>query len=145
MAKKAVQEKSTEDIVADALPQVQAKKSRWAKIMDEAMSDYVPAKPYPFDFNEDNIVFISKPDTTERALALGTIIDNRGNIDVPNVRPMLEALCGEAFPYVWEVVRNLPIEVTVELVLDIQEWFFGESVDLDEVTELPGGTEDSSS
>ncbi|AOE43717.1 tail assembly chaperone [Gordonia phage SpeedDemon] len=102
--------------------------TRFAKLFDEAMADYKPAKPYPFDADPDNIVYISRPDTTERALALATIVDDRGNFDVEGLKPMLEQLCGDrAFPYVWRVVRDAPIEVTIALVMDIQNWFYGDA------------------
>ncbi|QDF15388.1 tail assembly chaperone [Gordonia phage Mollymur] len=120
------------------------KRSRFAKLLDEAMSNYEPARPYPFDADPGNVVYISRPDTTERALALATIVDDRGRVDVEGLKPMLEQLCGaDAFPYVWRVVRDAPLELTIALVLDMQDWFYGDASK--SAGDLPGGSQDSSS
>ncbi|QDF15389.1 tail assembly chaperone [Gordonia phage Mollymur] len=114
------------------------KRSRFAKLLDEAMSNYEPARPYPFDADPGNVVYISRPDTTERALALATIVDDRGRVDVEGLKPMLEQLCGaDAFPYVWRVVRDAPLELTIALVLDMQDWFYGDASK--SAGDLPGG------
>ena len=120
-----------------------APKTRFAKIYDEAMANYKPTPPYPFGLDPDSLINISRPDTTERALALATIVDDRGNIDVEGLKPMLEALAGQAFDRVWYVVRDLPLEVTIALVLDMQDWFYGSAAE--GVDDLPGGSGDSSS
>ncbi|AXH70413.1 tail assembly chaperone [Gordonia phage Daredevil] len=117
--------------------------SRFAKLFDEAMADFTPAKPYPFDADPENVVYITRPDSTERALALATIVDDRGNVDVEGLRPMLEQLCGpNAFPYVWRIIRDAPLEVTIALVLDMQDWFYGSAAE--GASDLPGGSRGSS-
>jgi hypothetical protein len=142
MAKKDLKETAAAivDEAAEAKP-----KGRFASLVDEALADYEPAPPYPFDADPDRVVYITKPEDAERTLALASIIDIKGNIkDLANIKPMLESLCGEAFDYVWAVVAKMPVEVTIGLVLDMQDFFYP-SIDHAQVATLPGGTAGSSS
>ena len=123
--------------------EAQAPKSRFAQLSEEALAEYVPAEAYVFDMDPAHPIYITKPDTTERALALATIVDDRGNVAIEQIKPMLESLLGDAFDRIWISVRDLPIEVTIALVMDIQDHFYGEGTR--SASSLPGGSEGSSS
>lgn len=119
-----------------------AKKSRFAQLKAEAKKDYEPLPPYEFDA-VDPPVYITEPDSLERSLALATLLDSKGSVAVKDLKPMIEALVGAAFPTVWAEIRDEPIDVALALVHDINRHFDGIAPD-DSAEDVPGGEPDSS-
>lgn len=129
----------TVDEVIDEV--VEAPKSMWEEILDEANENYEPPKPFLFDAY-DPAIEITAPDSLERSLALATLLDVDGNVSPDDMRPMLEALFGEdAFPYVWAKIRNKHPDVTHYLVERINKHFHGDATN--GAKKLPGGSQGS--
>lgn len=123
------------------MPPKAKKVSKFSQLVAEAKKDYKPFEPYEFDAFDPPIL-ITAPDGLERSLALATLMDVKGNVTPDDLKPLLLALVGEeAFPYVWEALRNEPVEVTFALVADINEHFNGQALDGAET--LPGGSQGS--
>ncbi|MEV0759522.1 hypothetical protein [Nocardia sp. NPDC050435] len=115
--------------------------SRWAKLKAEAKKNYKPAEPYVFDA-VDPPVLISAPDSLERSLALVTLLDSAGTVAVRDLESLIQALVGrDAFPLVWDEIRDEPVEVTMALVEDINAHF--DAAPDESAAELPGGEQDS--
>ncbi|CAM4323123.1 hypothetical protein NONI108955_20775 [Nocardia ninae] len=118
------------------------KLSRWAQLKAEAKKNYTPAEPYEFDA-VDPPVLITAPDSLERSLALASLLDSAGTVAVRDLESMIAALVGrEAFPVVWDAIRDEPVEVTMALVEDINQHFDDDAPD-ESAAELPGGEQDS--
>lgn len=101
--------------------------SVWSQILAEADAVYDAPAPFIFDAYDPPIE-ITAPDTLERSLALATLLDVEGNVEPEAMKPMLKALVGEeAFPFVWDKLRNQPVHVTHFFVNKINEHFNGES------------------
>lgn len=114
--------------------EVEAPKSRWATMRDEARAKHKPRPPYLFDGTEPPTE-ISAPDTADRGTALAQLLD-RGISD-GEVRRLFEVVCGDAFDAVWEVVGPEPIEVLFPLFQEINEHFA--AVPAEDGEDLPGG------
>ncbi|MEV2222758.1 hypothetical protein AB0E01_23110 [Nocardia vinacea] len=120
-----------------AAKKVVKKVSRFEQLKAEAKKDYHPPAPYIFDGAEPPVE-ITAPDTLERSLALAALLDSRGSISVRDLESMIQALVGRnAFPYVWDAIRDEPIDVAMALVDDINSHF--DAVPGEEAAELPGG------
>ncbi|MBM4575299.1 hypothetical protein GS415_00740 [Rhodococcus hoagii] len=118
-----------------------AKKSRWSQLVAEAKKDYKEPEPYMFDAVEPPVP-ITAPDSLERTLAMAKLLDVDGNVTAAELEMLLVALIGkDAFPYVWEAIRDEPIEVVNAFVDELNEHFNGEG--LDGAKELPGGLQGS--
>lgn len=118
-----------------------AKKSRWDQLRDEAKKDYVAKSPYLLDAY-DPPVEISAPDGLERSLALAKLTDTRGAVAVQDLTPMIAALVGdEAYPAVWHLIKDEPVDVALALIRDIND-HFNDGAD-DGADDLPGGEQDS--
>lgn len=113
-----------------------AKKSRFATMRDQARAKHKVQTPYEFDA-VDPPILITAPDTVDRALAIAEMIDNNGATNVSELRPLLAAICGDAFDAVWAELKNEPIELLFDFVNDLNEHF--NAVPGDEGAELPGG------
>lgn len=107
-------------------------KSRYAQMRDAARAKQKPAPPYEFDGTEPPTL-ITMPDTVERVTAIAELLD--GQLGFGELRNAFAALCGDAFPAVWNVVKNDPFEVLVELMNDMNQHFNAVPEDDD----LPGG------
>ena len=117
------------------------KKSRWDELRDEAKKDYVAKPPYLLDAYTPPIE-ISAPDGLERSLALAKLTDTRGSVAVQDLTPMIAALVGdEAYPAVWHLIKDEPVDVALALIRDIND-HFNDGAD-DGADELPGGELDS--
>jgi hypothetical protein len=139
----AAAKKTAEPAVVEAddpvVDEVEApKKSRWAKMRDEARAKHKPIEPYEFDGTEPPTL-ISSPDSVERLTALTEMIDGQGSFDFANLRPMFKALCGESFDAVWVVVKDEPADVLLPLFEDIWGHFNGQT-GARAGDDLPGGS-----
>lgn len=111
--------------------------SVWSQILSEANAEYTAPAPFLFDAYDPPIE-ITSPDSLERSLALATLLDVEGNVNPEDMKPMMAALVGEdAFPLVWDKIRDRPVAVTHFLVEKINEHFNGEANK--GARELPGG------
>ncbi len=117
--------------------------SKWARLVREAKKDLNPPTPYEFDAYEPPVL-ISPPVGIERTLMLARLADSAGMVSGEDLPDMIEALVGEdAFPKVWAVLRDEPIEVTLALIDDLNRHFNG-GADAG-AEELPGGESASQS
>ncbi len=112
------------------------KTSRWATMRDQARKEYKPRDPYEFDGCEPPVE-ITAPDSVERVTALAELIDQNGDFDYRNLRRLFAALCGDAYPRVWAVIRDEPASVLIPLINEIQLHF--NAVPGAEGDDLPGG------
>lgn len=115
---------------------VEPPKSRWATLRDQARAEHKPRPPYAFDGTEPPTL-ITAPDTVDRVTAVAELIDRNGEFDYSNLRRLFALTCGDAFPAVWTVIRDEPIEVLLPLIEDIQAHFA--TVPGPEGNDLPGG------
>jgi hypothetical protein len=88
-------------------------------------------------------IVITAPDTLERQLVIAELIDAGGDFTVGQCLPLLRALCGDAFPRVWQLIRNdkdsnTAIALVQALVGHHYPAFEGEA------SEIPGGSPGSS-
>ncbi|MFE3052371.1 hypothetical protein [Nocardia sp. NPDC059239] len=113
-----------------------AKKSRFATLRDQARAKHKAQEPYEFDA-VDPPILITAPDTVDRALAIAEMIDNNGAANISELRPLLAAICGDAFDAVWAELKNEPIELLYDFVDDLNKHFG--SVPDEDGAELPGG------
>lgn len=116
-------------------PAVEAPKSRWAAMRDQARAEHKSRPPYLFDGTTPPTL-ITAPDTAERATALAQLIDAKGEIHDRDIRRLFEIVCGDAFDAVWAEVGPEPAEVLFPLFADINTHFAAVPVEGDD---LPGG------
>jgi hypothetical protein len=116
--------------------EAEAPKSRWATLRDQARAKHKPQAPYIFDGCEPPVE-VTAPDSVERVTALAELLDRDGQFEFQRIRPLLQVLCGDAFPAVWAVVKDEPAEVLMPLIQDINDHF--NAVPGDEGNDLPGG------
>lgn len=149
MSKKDAEKATAVDEVAEVAPEP-AKKSRWMELLNEAMDGYEPGEPYPFDgFGADKIIYISPPDTADRALAIINLCDLRGDVDMKDIEPYIKALLGENFDRIWPVfIGPYPVAVAIAFAFELQNFFFGEGtvekLKGNGADKLPGGSQGSS-
>jgi len=87
-------------------------------------------------------IVITAPDTLERQLQIAELIDN-GEIGVGQALPLLRALCGDAFPRVWSLIKNDKNPNTaIALVQTLMAHMYGAIEG--EASEVPGGSQGSS-
>ncbi|KZM71060.1 hypothetical protein [Nocardia terpenica] len=111
--------------------------SRWEALKREAKKNYSAPDPYVFD-GANPPVEITAPDTLERSLALASMLDSRGGIAIRDMEPMILALVGrDAFPVVWDAIRDEPVDVAMALIDDINRHF--DAVPDAGADDLPGG------
>ncbi|MBF6358203.1 hypothetical protein IU449_27275 [Nocardia higoensis] len=125
--------KTTTPAVDTAAPQ----KSRWAQLVEESTAGYEPKPPYMFDGTNPPTP-IHEPVTADQVTALAALIDSKGRVDVSRVRELFEAVCGDSFQRVWDVVGRAHSDVLIPLFIDINDHFGavpGEKAGAD----LPGG------
>lgn len=112
------------------------KVSNWDKLVKEARGDYSEQEPYLIDAFDPPIV-VTAPDSLERTLALATLVDQRGKIEIDKLRQYMEALFGDSFEDVWDLIKDQPPTVAMALMQDIND-HFNDGAD-DGADDLPGG------
>ncbi|WP_032368592.1 hypothetical protein [Rhodococcoides fascians] len=114
------------------------KKSKWATLRQEALKDWKPDPSYFFDA-VDPPIEIKPPDTVEQQLALMTLIDTRGSFKYSEIRSLIETICGDSFPAVWQVLRGEPGPVIMPFLNELYDHFMATSAPAEEeVEEIPG-------
>jgi hypothetical protein len=102
------------------------------------------APPWP-PFVIDDVtppIVITAPDTLERQLQIAELIQT-GDIEAGQVLPLLRALCGEAFPRVWSLIKNdKDSRTAVALVQTLAAHMYGAIEG--EAGDVPGGSQGSS-
>jgi hypothetical protein len=95
--------------------------------------------------DQDDVV-ITAPDTLERILVITDTIGPDGTFALERSLTVLRALCGDAFPRVWSLVKNdKDPALMVAIVQAIFKHFEEVLRDAQEANEeLPGGSGDSS-
>jgi hypothetical protein len=91
-------------------------------------------------------IVITAPDTLERMLIIADTIGADGTFELSRTLTVLRALCGEAFPRVWSLVKNdKDPAVLIPLVQAIFRHFESVIAEAQEANaDLPGGSGDSS-
>jgi len=125
----------------------QKKTYKFAEIRAEAEAiagdDLTEAYP-PFVMDDVSPpIVITAPDTLERQLVIAEMIDARGEFGASQALPLLRALCGDAFPRVWALIRHdknpqTAIALVQTLVAHMYDAIEGEA------SEVPGGSKGSS-
>lgn len=116
------------------------KVSNWDKLVKEATADYKPKEPFVIDC--DPPITVTPPESIERTLALATLVDKRGRLEHTQLRAYVEALCGDAFEDVWDLVRDYPPQVLTDLIQAMSEHFNGQAEN-ESADDAPGGELDS--
>lgn len=120
----------------------QAPQGRFARLRAEAAKNRAPIEPYVIDDVEPPIT-ITAPDDVERQIGILEMLGPDGDqFQVSDARRVLELLCGEEFPRVWELVRKEHISVLMELIADMGE-HFGPALEAG-MASAPGGSPASS-
>ena len=89
-------------------------------------------------------IVITAPDTLERQLVIAEMIDVQGNFSAGQALPLLRALCGDAFPRLWMLIKNdRDPNTAIALVQSLVSHFYA-AIEV-EAASLPGGSEGSSS
>lgn len=116
------------------------------RLRAEAAAAAPEVEPYVISDVEPPIV-IEVPDSAEQQLALAAMFDNDGNFRLADAKAVLETVCGDAFPDVWELVRGEKLPVLLALIQDMSEHFSeqGALVSGVEDEDFPGGSSASSS
>jgi hypothetical protein len=90
---------------------------------------------------------VIEPPDDKRLLIISECMGMDGSFHVSRVMPLLRALCGDQFPRVWMLIPDDDPQAQDLLVLLAQELadhFGGALRDAMQASELPGGTEGSS-
>lgn len=112
--------------------------------MDDRTRDRPEVPPFVLDDIQPPIV-ITQPDTLERILVAAEGFSSVQRGDMGAIMPLLRALCGEAFPQVWYLVRNdKGPDRAIALLTALSDHFEEVLAPFAEAEELPGGSEDSS-
>lgn len=111
-----------------------AAKSRFAELRDQARANRKVTEPYMFDGTEPPTPILP-PDTVDQVTAVAQIMDRDGDFDIADTRNLFAIICGEAFPAVWQAIKDEPLELMFLLVNDINDHFNMVPEDDD----LPGG------
>lgn len=112
--------------------------SKFWSYVDEVMEDWKEPEPYAFDAIEPPLL-ISAPTGVGRALALAELLDNGRDLEISEIKPLLQALCGSQFKYVWNVIKDLPIDMTLWLINDMNDHFYPKNRAGRKAEKLPGG------
>lgn len=113
-------------------------KSTWLQMRDEARATRKRKRkrPYMFDGTTPPTP-IYEPDTVWQVLTLAALLDGQ-EMPVGRIRELFEAMCGDGFDAVWNVVRGEPAEVLWPL-FDAINRHFSSLPDPAQAGELPGG------
>lgn len=119
----------------------QRKSYSFTKYKAEAAKDRTPTEPFVIDDVEPPIE-IQPPTTLEQQVELNELIGPDGEFEMRNVRKILAAFCGPAFPRLWELLRKEHADVFAAVANDMIAHF---KEDLDtEAANAPGGSPASS-
>lgn len=110
----------------------------FARLMAEAAKMRTNVEPYVIDDVEPPIV-ITPPDSVEEQIELAELFRFQGGFAIADARRVLQLVCGEAFPRVWELFRGEHISVLVALVQDITD-HFGPIMTMPGADDFPGGS-----
>lgn len=94
----------------------------FARLKAEAGKGQPPVVPYVIDDVEPAIV-IQAPTDTETQIGLAEVFDANGDFNIRDARRILELICGDSFPAVWELFRKEHISVMVQLIIDMSAHF----------------------
>lgn len=108
--------------------------SRFAALQAEARAKQAKVEPYMFDAVEPAVP-ISPPSTVEQVLAVAEMLEGADDPDVSQYRQMFAIMCGDAFPVVWNAIKDEPVELMFLLVDDMTRHFNGGAAEGD----VPGG------
>lgn len=112
--------------------------------MDDRERERPEVPPFVLD-DVDPPIIITAPDTLERILVAAEGFSQVQAGDLGAVMPLMRALCGEAFPRVWYLVReDAGPDRAVALLNALSVHFEEVLAPFKEAEELPGGSEDSS-
>jgi hypothetical protein len=125
---------------ARSRPLRQSSGGLFERLRAEAVKSLPPIEPYIIR-DVDPPISIAPPSSTEQQIALANLFTRTGEFQVRDARNVLEAICGETFPRVWDLVRKEHINVLVAFIQDMSEHFSGE---LPDEGDFPGGSEASS-
>ncbi len=100
----------------------EAPKGRWATLLAEAEAQREPREPYMFDGTNPPTP-VHEPVTAEQVTAFAELIDRRGGIDPANVRRLVQAVLGDSFDRIWQVVGRADANVIIPLLEDIDQHF----------------------
>lgn len=112
--------------------------SKFWTYVDEVFEDWEEPAPYQFDATNPPIQ-ISAPTGVGRALALAELLDNGRDLEIAEIKPLLQALCGSQFKYVWSVIKDLPVDATLWLINDMNDHFYPKRRGGKGAGKLPGG------
>lgn len=115
----------------------------FARLKAQAEKDLPEVPPYVIDDVEPPIV-IQAPTSTEQQIEIHQLFGNDGTFHVRDAELVLRALCGEAFPRVWEQFRREHVKVLIALIADMGD-HFGELLQGNGEGDFPGGSPASSS
>lgn len=111
------------------------KKSRWAQMRDDARrkaaEQRAEIEPYEFDGTEP-ATLVYPPTTVEQITSLARLLDSKLGMRDGEIRDLFEALLGEAFTPIWDVIKHEDASVLWVLFEDINN-HFQEAVPADEV------------
>lgn len=113
----------------------------FARLRAQADKQRTPLEPYVIN-DVDPPILIEQPATTEQQIGLAELFDNTGDFMLKDARRVLELICGESFPAVWELMRREHISVLVGFIQELG-LYFGGLVSAAE-DEVPGGSAASS-
>ena len=100
--------------------------------------------PFVMDDVEPPIV-VTAPDTVERQMIIAEMIGPNGEFHPSAALPLLRALCGPAFPRIWQLIKDdTEPDLTVLLIQNILD-HFKSAIPETEAAEQPGGSTASSS
>lgn len=114
----------------------------FARLKAEAERSQPAPEPYVID-DADPPIVITAPTDTETQIGLAELFGSAGEFDIKDARRILELVCGDSFPAVWELFRREHVSVMVALIADMSA-HFGPSLNA-EAASLPGGSAASSS
>ena len=115
----------------------QKKSYKFSALKAEANKGRKVSAPFVIDDVVPKIT-IKAPTSTEQSLRLASLVGTDGGVSAQNVKPAFEAVCGDAFPRVWDLIKGEDLGVAAALLGAIMEHF---GTDLDaEAADVPGGS-----
>lgn len=112
---------------------------KFAALKTEANRGKPKIPPFVLDDVVPKVV-IKPPQSLETSLALAELGVLEGQVKASNVREAFAIICGDAFPQVWNLIKDERLEVAGALLGAIMEHF--ETND-DGTDDVPGGSDAS--
>lgn len=103
---------------------VKPRTGTFARLQAKAKEGTPEVPPYVIDDVNPPIV-IELPDTIEQQVGLADLFTMEGDFRIGDARRILELICGDAFPRVWELMRREHITVLVAFIHELGEHFGG--------------------